>query len=199
MKWQIFFQQFRKRLQVKELRSFFPEGMDERILTAVQKLADGKVLQPIVVGKKEEVEAKAKELGLTLDGVDVYDPHTYEGFEDLVQAFVERRKGKATEEQARKALLDENYFGTMLVYKGLADGLVSGAAHSTADTVRPALQIIKTKEGVKKLLASSLWLAAKSNMCLLIVRSTLHQTAKILLKLRSKVQTQQKCLTSNHV
>ncbi|MGD6976948.1 phosphate acetyltransferase [Bacillus altitudinis] len=134
----------------KGVKIVFPEGMDERILTAVQKLADGKVLQPIVVGKNEEVEAKAKELGLTLDGVDVYDPHTYEGFEDLVQAFVERRKGKATEEQARKALLDENYFGTMLVYKGLADGLVSGAAHSTADTVRPALQIIKTKEGVKK-------------------------------------------------
>ncbi|AOZ88950.1 phosphate acetyltransferase [Bacillus xiamenensis] len=134
----------------KGVKIVFPEGMDERILTAVQKLADGKVLQPIVVGKQQEVEAKAKELGLTLDGVDVYDPHTYEGFEELVQAFVERRKGKATEEQARKALLDENYFGTMLVYKGLADGLVSGAAHSTADTVRPALQIIKTKEGVKK-------------------------------------------------
>lgn len=134
----------------KGVKIVFPEGMDERILTAVQKLADGKVLQPIVVGKKQEVEAKAKELGLTLNGVDVYDPHTYEGFEELVQAFVERRKGKATEEQARKALLDENYFGTMLVYKGLADGLVSGAAHSTADTVRPALQIIKTKEGVKK-------------------------------------------------
>ncbi|WP_456266169.1 MULTISPECIES: phosphate acetyltransferase [unclassified Bacillus (in: firmicutes)] len=134
----------------KGVKIVFPEGMDERILTAVQKLADGQVLQPIVVGKKQEVEAKAKELGLTLDGVDVYDPHTYEGFEELVQAFVERRKGKATEEQARKALLDENYFGTMLVYKGLADGLVSGAAHSTADTVRPALQIIKTKEGVKK-------------------------------------------------
>ncbi|MBG9910250.1 phosphotransacetylase [Bacillus xiamenensis] len=134
----------------KGVKIVFPEGMDERILTAVQKLADGKVLQPIVVGKQQEVEAKAKELGLTLDGVDVYDPHTYEGFEELVQAFVERRKGKATEEQARKALLDENYFGTILVYKGLADGLVSGAAHSTADTVRPALQIIKTKEGVKK-------------------------------------------------
>ncbi|MEI4790609.1 phosphate acetyltransferase [Bacillus sp. FJAT-53060] len=134
----------------KGVKIVFPEGMDERILTAVQKLVDGKVLQPIVLGKKQEVEAKAKELGLTLEGVDVYDPHTYEGFEELVQAFVERRKGKATEEQARKALLDENYFGTMLVYKGLADGLVSGAAHSTADTVRPALQIIKTKEGVKK-------------------------------------------------
>ncbi|MFP3821767.1 phosphate acyltransferase, partial [Bacillus sp. SIMBA_008] len=74
----------------KGVKIVFPEGMDERTLTAVQKLADGKVLQPIVVGKTQEVEAKAKELGLTLDGVDVYDPHTYEGFEELVQAFVER-------------------------------------------------------------------------------------------------------------
>ncbi|MEC1259209.1 phosphate acetyltransferase [Bacillus swezeyi] len=128
----------------------FPEGLDERILTAVNNLAGNKVLKPILVGNEEEITAKAKGLNLTLDGVDIYDPRTYEGMEDLVQAFVERRKGKATEEQARQILLDENYFGTMLVYKGLADGLVSGAAHSTADTVRPALQIIKTKEGVKK-------------------------------------------------
>ncbi|KJJ43279.1 phosphotransacetylase [Bacillus subtilis] len=134
----------------KDVKIVFPEGLDERILEAVSKLAGNKVLNPIVVGNENEIQAKAKELNLTLDGVKIYDPHTYEGMEDLVQAFVERRKGKATEEQARKALLDENYFGTMLVYKGLADGLVSGAAHSTADTVRPALQIIKTKEGVKK-------------------------------------------------
>ncbi|WP_413359276.1 phosphate acetyltransferase [Bacillus subtilis] len=134
----------------KDVKIVFPEGLDERILEAVSKLAGNKVLNPIVIGNENEIQAKAKELNLTLDGVKIYDPHTYEGMEDLVQAFVERRKGKATEEQARKALLDENYFGTMLVYKGLADGLVSGAAHSTADTVRPALQIIKTKEGVKK-------------------------------------------------
>ncbi|MCY8274056.1 phosphate acetyltransferase [Bacillus inaquosorum] len=134
----------------KDVKIVFPEGLDERILEAVSKLAGKKVLNPIVIGNENEIQAKAKELNLTLDGVKIYDPHTYEGMEDLVQAFVERRKGKATEEQARKALLDENYFGTMLVYKGLADGLVSGAAHSTADTVRPALQIIKTKEGVKK-------------------------------------------------
>lgn len=134
----------------KDVKIVFPEGLDERILEAVSKLAGNKVLNPIVIGNENEIQAKAKELNLTLDGVKSYDPHTYEGMEDLVQAFVERRKGKATEEQARKALLDENYFGTMLVYKGLADGLVSGAAHSTADTVRPALQIIKTKEGVKK-------------------------------------------------
>lgn len=144
------FTKVQEKVAGKDVKIVFPEGMDERILIAVNNLAGNKVLKPIVVGNKEDIQAKAKELNLTLDGVDIFDPNTYEGMEELVQAFVERRKGKATEEQARKALLDENYFGTMLVYKGLADGLVSGAAHSTADTVRPALQIIKTKEGVKK-------------------------------------------------
>ena len=144
------FTKVQEKVAGKDVKIVFPEGMDERILVAVNNLAGNKVLKPIVVGNKEDIQAKAKELNLTLDGVDIFDPNTYEGMEELVQAFVERRKGKATEEQARKALLDENYVGTMLVYKGLADGLVSGAAHSTADTVRPALQIIKTKEGVKK-------------------------------------------------
>ncbi|WP_270353077.1 phosphate acetyltransferase [Bacillus velezensis] len=144
------FTKVQEKVAGKDVKIVFPEGLDEHILVAVNNLAGNKVLKPIVVGNKEDIQAKAKELNLTLDGVDIFDPHTYEGMEELVQAFVERRKGKATEEQARKALLDENYFGTMLVYKGLADGLVSGAAHSTADTVRPALQIIKTKEGVKK-------------------------------------------------
>ncbi|PAC78232.1 phosphate acetyltransferase [Bacillus velezensis] len=144
------FTKVQEKVAGKDVKIVFPEGLDERILVAVNNLAGNKVLKPIVVGNKEDIQAKAKELNLTLDGVDIFNPHTYEGMEELVQAFVERRKGKATEEQARKALLDENYFGTMLVYKGLADGLVSGAAHSTADTVRPALQIIKTKEGVKK-------------------------------------------------
>ena len=68
----------------------------------------------------------------------------------MVASFVARRNGKVTEEQAKKLLLDENYFGTMLVHMGLADGLVSGAVHSTGDTVRPALQIIKTKPGVSR-------------------------------------------------
>ncbi|MGG3571666.1 phosphate acetyltransferase [Bacillus gobiensis] len=139
-----------EKVKGKDVRIVFPEGTDDRILTAAIQLAGKSILQPIVVGNKEEITKKADSLHLKLDGVDIYDPHTYEGLEELVQSFVERRKGKATEEQARKILLDENYFGTMLVYKGLADGLVSGAAHSTADTVRPALQIIKTKEGIKK-------------------------------------------------
>ncbi|RCK13032.1 hypothetical protein DT075_00570 [Bacillus licheniformis] len=94
----------------------------------------------------------AKMFELTLDGVDIYDPHTYEGMEDLVQAFVERRKGKATEEQARQILLDENYFGTMLVYKGLADGLVSGAAQQGGYIVADLFTTVQGKvagKGVK--------------------------------------------------
>ncbi|MFC7371607.1 phosphate acetyltransferase [Fictibacillus iocasae] len=128
----------------------FPEGTDERILEAASRLASENVLQPILVGNVSEVEGIANTLGHDLTGVQIIDPREYDGFDELVAAFVERRKGKATEEQARTALLDGNYFGTMLVYTGKAHGLVSGAAHSTADTVRPALQIIKTKEGVKK-------------------------------------------------
>lgn len=134
----------------QNLKIVFPEGLDERILTAAGRLAEDKVLTPILVGNIEQIEAKAKELNVSLESAEIYDPASYAAFDELVAAFVERRKGKATEEDARKILLDENYFGTMLVHTNKADGLVSGAAHSTADTVRPALQIIKTKEGVSK-------------------------------------------------
>jgi phosphate acetyltransferase len=140
----------KEKVSGKDIKIVFPEGNDERILQAVSRLANENVLRPIVIGNKEEVEQKAKELNVTLPNVEIYDPQQYEGMNELVQAFVERRKGKVTEEDARKILMDENYFGTMLVYLGKADGLVSGAAHSTADTVRPALQIIKTKEGIRK-------------------------------------------------
>ncbi|MFN7252044.1 MAG: phosphate acetyltransferase [Anaerobacillus sp.] len=128
----------------------FPEGTDERILQAAVKLGDNKVLHPIVIGSSEAVHKKAEDLGLSLDQVEVIDPSNYPGFDELVAAFVERRKGKASEEDARKQLLNVNYFGTMLVYVGKAAGLVSGAVHSTGDTVRPALQIIKTKAGIRK-------------------------------------------------
>jgi phosphate acetyltransferase len=134
----------------KNIKIVFPEGLDERILTAVGRLAEENILLPIVIGNKEAVANKAKELGVTLQNVEIIDPEQYEEMDALVASFIERRKGKVSEEEARKILLDENYFGTMLVYVGKADGLVSGAAHSTADTVRPALQIIKTKPGIRK-------------------------------------------------
>ena len=76
----------------------------------------------------------------------ILNPHKYDQYDEMVTAFVERRKGKTTEEQAREQLLEVNYFGTMLVYMDKAEGLVSGAIHSTGETVRPALQIIKTRQ-----------------------------------------------------
>lgn len=144
------FDTLKGRLSGKSRKIVFPEGSDERILAAASQLATDGLVKPVLVGKKEKLEQKAKDLDVSLDQVEVIDPSTYEAFDDMVNSFVERRKGKATEEDARNILLDENYFGTMLVYMDQADGLVSGAAHSTADTVRPALQIIKTKQGIKK-------------------------------------------------
>ncbi|QFT90988.1 Phosphate acetyltransferase [Bacillus sp. THAF10] len=144
------FQTLKDNVAGKDIKIVFPEGNDERVLTAVARLAAENMVQPIVVGDLDEIHTLAAELKLTLDGVEIYDPKSYEHLDELVASFVERRKGKATEEDARKILMNPNYFGTMLVHVNRAQGLVSGAAHSTADTVRPALQIIKTKEGVRK-------------------------------------------------
>jgi phosphate acetyltransferase len=144
------FEGLKQKISGNNVKIVFPEGLDERILKAAGRLASERLLTPILVGNIEAVQAKASELGVNLDNAEIYDPSNYVGMDELVAAFVDRRKGKATEEDARKILLDENYFGTMLVYLKKADGLVSGAAHSTADTVRPALQIIKTKQGVTK-------------------------------------------------
>ncbi len=127
-----------------------PEGTDERILEAAANLAKDGVVKPILIGNEVDVQAKAKENGIDLGDCTILDPLTYEGFDEMVAAFVERRKGKETEESAREKLVDVNYFGTMLIYMNKADGLVSGAAHSTGDTVRPALQIIKTQPGIKR-------------------------------------------------
>jgi len=144
------FSLLKQKVTEKGIKIVFPEGFDERILEAASRLAEEKVLVPIVIGSKEAVEKKAAEFGLSLRNVEIADPEQYEQMDELVEAFVERRRGKVSKEDARKTLLDVNYFGTMLVYLGKAHGLVSGAAHSTADTVRPALQIIKTKEGIRR-------------------------------------------------
>ncbi|WP_223594988.1 phosphate acetyltransferase [Neobacillus bataviensis] len=144
------FEGLKQKISGRDVKIVFPEGLDERVVRAAGRLAEEKLLTPILIGSIEQVQAKASELGVSLEAAEIYDPANYAGMDELVAAFVERRKGKATEEDARKILLDENYFGTMLVYLNKAHGLVSGAAHSTADTVRPALQIIKTKDGVRK-------------------------------------------------
>lgn len=128
----------------------FPEGDDPRILRAAIRLNEDGDIKPIVLGDKKELEALAEKEGVKLGDLEILDPANYEAKDEMVKAFVERRKGKVNEEQAAEILKDHNYFGTMLIYMGKAKGLVSGAAHTTADTVRPALQIIKTKEGYKR-------------------------------------------------
>ncbi|ASK62035.1 phosphate acetyltransferase [Virgibacillus phasianinus] len=145
-----FFDELKTKLEGTDRFIVFPEGTDERILTATSQLGAAGILTPILIGGKSEIKQRAEEVGVDVSSCKIMDPLEFEEFDLMVETFVERRKGKVTADEARKILLDENYFGTMLVYMNQADGLVSGAVHSTADTVRPALQIIKTKEGIKK-------------------------------------------------
>lgn len=127
----------------------FTEGPDARILEAAARLKEGGFLTPVLVGNVEEVKAAAKAGGFDIEGLEILDPLTYEEMEEMVAKMVELRKGKMTEEQCADALKRGNYFGTMLVKMGKADALLGGATYSTADTVRPALQLIKTKPGNK--------------------------------------------------
>lgn len=127
----------------------FTEGNDARILEAADRLRAGGFLTPILVGNVDEVKKAAADGGFNIEGLEILDPATYEGMEEMVAKMVELRKGKMTEEQCRDALSRGNYFGTMLVKMGVADALLGGATYSTADTVRPALQLIKTKPGNK--------------------------------------------------
>ena len=126
----------------------FTEGSDPRILEAASRLLAGTFLHPILVGNEEEIFAKAEEAGFNIRGAEIIDPLKYDRFDEMVDLFCELRKSKGvTPEQARKTLSQANYFGTMLVKMGVADSLLGGATYSTADTVRPALQVIKTKPG----------------------------------------------------
>ena len=127
----------------------FTEGSDARILEASSRLLAGNFLKPILIGNVDEVKAAAEEAGYNINGAEIIDPATYDKMDEMVAAMVELRKGKMTEDQCRDALSKGNYFGTMLVKMGVADCLLGGATYSTADTVRPALQLIKTKPGNK--------------------------------------------------
>ena len=134
----------------RNIKIVFPEAKDPRILGAAARLKAEELMEPILIGKSEEIVKAAHARGIKTSNFTIIDPDNYDHWDEMVASFVERRKGKVTEEDARKILKDVNYFGTMLTYMGFADGMVSGAIHSTGDTVRPALQIIKTKPGVSR-------------------------------------------------
>ena len=125
----------------------FTEGTDIRILTATDRLLKEDIMDVILCGNPSAVNAAAQAGGFNIEKATVLDPLSYPDMDDMVEKMAELRKGKMTEEECRSALEKSNYFGTMLVKMGKADALLGGATYSTADTVRPALQIIKTKKG----------------------------------------------------
>lgn len=135
----------------KNLKIVFPEGKDPRILEAAIRHKEDGLLIPIVLGDKGLIQKVADENNLKLGDLQIIDPNYDENFNLLVEKFVEARKGKATKMDAEYMLKkDNNYYGVMLVKAGLADGMVSGAIGTTGDTIRPALQLIKTKPGVSR-------------------------------------------------
>ncbi len=143
------FENFEKKLQAEPKSIVFTEGTDARILSAASRLLAGKTLKVILLGEVEAVKKAAADGSFDITGAEIIDPANYKGFDEMVAEMVELRKGKMTDEQCRAALSKGNYFGTMLVKQGKADCLLGGATYSTADTVRPALQLIKCKPGIK--------------------------------------------------
>ena len=155
------FKKLSEQLKANPRTIVFTEGTDARILEAADKLTAEGVLGVILLGKADEVKAAAKETGFNIDKCQIIDPEQYADIDAMVDEMVTLRKGKMTPEQVRDALSKSNYFGTMLVKMGKADCLLGGATYSTADTVRPALQLIKTKPGNK--IVSSCFIMVKGD------------------------------------
>lgn len=147
------FEGLKAKIKGQDRTVVFPEGEDVRIYSAASRLAQQGLVKPILLGKVTAIQEKAAKEDIDLAGIKIIDPDTYPETDKqaMVDALVERRKGKNTVEEVQKMLMDVNYFGTILVYLHKADAMVSGAIHPTGDTVRPALQIIKTKPGVKRI------------------------------------------------
>jgi len=140
-----------KRAKTVRKHIVLPEGNDDRIITAAAKLVEMDVVDLTILGDKNNIESKVTKLGLKLDldKIKIINPLESEYYEDFTNTLFELRKNKGlTIDMAEDLMSDVSYFGTMMVHKGLADGMVSGAAHTTQHTIKPALQFIKTKPGV---------------------------------------------------
>lgn len=141
----------RETIEGKNLKIVLPEGSDPRVLAAALRHKEEGLLTPIVLGDQGEIQKTADKEGLKLGDLQIINPQYFEDFDKLVDVFVEVRRGKTSKEEAEFLLrTNVNYFGVMLVKAGYADGMVSGAVHTTGDTIRPALQIIRTKPGVNR-------------------------------------------------
>ena len=134
-------------LKANPRKIVYTEGTDARILESAARLKQGGFLTPILVGNVDDVKAAAKAGNFDIEGLEIIDPANYDKMDEMAQCMFDLRKGKMTMEEVRANLQKGNYFGTMLVKMGVADALLGGATYSTAYTVRPALQLIKTKKG----------------------------------------------------
>lgn len=160
------FNKLTEQLKANSRTIVFTEGTDARILDAADKLVNGGILNVILLGAEDAVKAAAAEGGFNIEKCQIIDPATYAEMDAMVDEMVTLRKGKMTPEQVRDALAKSNYFGTMLVKMGKADCLLGGATYSTADTVRPALQLIKTKPGSKIVSSCFIMLREDQNLAM---------------------------------
>ena len=158
--------QMKNKIKGKNKVLVLPEGDDIRILTAACRLKKENLCKPLLLGEVSKIKEMAKENNLDLNGIDILNPVEDEKFEENVNKMFEVRKGKNTIEECRKLLSGRNYYAIMLLYNGLADAALGGATYSTADTIRPALQIIKTKPGCN--IVSSCFALLKENSPTLI-------------------------------
>lgn len=154
-------EQLKEKIKGQNIRIVFTEGWDPRVQEAAAKLNAENIIKPILLGEPEEIEATAKEHNFDLTGIETLNPATFPDMDKMAMKMVELRRGKLDIERCRKALQSTNYFGTMLVQMGYADGLLGGATYSTADTVRPALQLVKAAPG--NALVSSVFLLLKDH------------------------------------
>ncbi|MEU8900709.1 phosphate acetyltransferase [Nocardia sp. NPDC048505] len=146
---QMFEYQLIERARGDRKRIVLPEGTDDRVLRAAGRVLQRKIADLVILGEETSVRARATELGVDIGEAQVLDPRTSGYLEEFAAEYTELRKHKGmTIERARETMADISYFGTMMVYKEIADGMVSGAAHTTAHTIRPSFEIIKTVPGV---------------------------------------------------
>ncbi|WP_040838750.1 phosphate acetyltransferase [Nocardia brevicatena] len=146
---QMFEYQLIERARADRKRIVLPEGGDDRILRAAGRVLQRKIADLIILGDESLIRARAAELGVDISDAEVLDPRGSEYLDEFAREYAELRKHKSMRpERAREMVVDISYFGTMMVHRGLADGMVSGAAHTTAHTIRPSFEIIKTVPGV---------------------------------------------------